>query len=454
MDITSTPSSPLDEVTTIELQEADYLPQVTQRLQRERATMHMKGFRPGQIPISLVKKRYGDKLLFEVSVKLAYQKLYDQLGNKDLIDKPIMVESTFEDAAIMDVDHPGVLTFTFIYGIKPVIDLAPLDQIQVDHYQIKEITEEHMAGFIHRLQLHYGTQEEVPVAEKEDMLKVSVNNAKGAPKEMHLPVTGMQLGDEELSFVGFKPGDTFTLDFGTGKQLQVPTNNYYYDEAMEYFYGSKGPYDLKVQQILHITLADIDDILEEDKEAFPNEESPTLETLKTLIRNSYLKETQHQADSILREDIKKQAMQHVTFDLPYNFIQQKLEHEAQIRNDEAKDYDKTVSYLRWHLLQQAICHAHNTVPTPTDIAHALLTLYAAHHHQKATFDEEKDIAPLAKEIEDSIQSERPDPLYVHLYNFMCEDFATEMIKKQATIHTKPITVEELDAYILERNSKE
>lgn len=452
MDITSTPSCSLDGVTTIELQEADYLPQVSQRLQRERATMHMKGFRPGQIPISVMKKRYGDKLLFEVSVKLAYQKLYDQLENKDLIDKPIIVDSTFENEANMDLDHPGVLAFTFIYGIKPAIDLEKLEQIQVNHYQVTEITEDHMEEFMHRVRLQYGTQTEVPVAEKEDMLKVSINHAKGAPKEMHLPATGMQLGDEELSFVGFKPGDTFTLDFCTGKSLQLPTNNYYYDEAMTYFYGCQEPYDLKVQQILHVTLADISDILAQDKEALPHEEAPTLETLKTLIRNSYLKETQRQADSILREDIKTQAMQHVTFDLPYNFIQQKLEQEAQLRNEDAKDYDKTVNYLRWHLLREEICHVNNAFPTPRDIARLIFALDTA-YNQEASYDEEKDIAPLAKQIEHSLQSQKPDPLYTHLYNLLCDAFATKTIQKQATIHAKPITVEELDAYVLEKRSK-
>lgn len=447
MNITSTPSSSLDGVITIQLQEEDYLPHVTQRLLEKRATARMKGFRPGQVPISLLRKKYGNKLLFEVSMRLALQPLYNHLENQNLIAMPIMVDSTFEHADFIDIEHPGVLEFKFMYGLRPTIDFAPLAQINVNHYKITAASKDHIADYIHHLRVSYGKLEEVSVAEKEDMLYVSFCDAEAPSKSVYLPVTGMQLGDEDFNFVGYKPGDTFTLDFGADKQIKLPNNNEHYDAVKPYFNGCKGQYELEVKKVVHITPADIDDVLQNKQDANSNENLATLQDLEACIGEVFIEQAQSIADRMLVDDLHRQAVHHVTFELPADFMKAKLEQDAEIHNEEVCDYESAKDYLSWKLLREEICNFHNCLPTTTQIAQCILD-------KCPEFAQGKNLEAFVDALEHSIQAGNPHYIYTSFYNTICATAAIEIIKQQATIHNTSVTTSEFEAHLKKKSKNQ
>jgi trigger factor len=462
MDIISKPYSALDGVITIQFHEEDYLPIIAKNIQAERAKMSMKGFRTGQVPTSLVKKIYGHKLLFDVTLKLALQELSNYLENQQLLSMPIMLNSTFDTADHIDVENPGILEFSFIYALKPNIDLSTLKEIHVNRYEITEISDNYVMDYIHKMRILYGTKEEIPVATKEDMLYVSFYDADETQHEVYLPAEGMQLGDRNFSFVDLKPGDTFTVDFGLGEAyLQLPTDNHYYDKTESKFHHCSGEYNLEVKKIYQITLVGIDDVLA--KHPFPRKNGSTLEAFKAYIRDHFIQEVQQCADNIVANEIEKLVIEHLTFDLPNNFIKTKLERDSMQDEDEdegdeedeedkEQDTDSEIGsveekLIRWTLLKDEVCKIYDRVPKANNIALYIRTT-------RPDYEKHKSIEKLTEEIKQNLNSNTPNKLYSSVNVFFRDIEARKLLTNLVTLHTEQKTVAEFEEYLREKNKKQ
>ena len=61
---------------TVKLEKADYQPQVDKSLKNIRQKAQVPGFRPGMVPMSLVKKMYGKSVIADEVNKLLSEKVY------------------------------------------------------------------------------------------------------------------------------------------------------------------------------------------------------------------------------------------------------------------------------------------------------------------------------------------------------------------------------------------
>ena len=64
-------------VMTITIETADYKEQVEKKLKDYRKKVQMPGFRPGMVPMSLIKKQYGTAVKVDEVNRLLGEKLYE-----------------------------------------------------------------------------------------------------------------------------------------------------------------------------------------------------------------------------------------------------------------------------------------------------------------------------------------------------------------------------------------
>ena len=64
---------------TVKLEKADYQPQVDKSLKNIRQKAQVPGFRPGMVPMSLVKKMYGKSVIADEVNKLLSEKVYEYI---------------------------------------------------------------------------------------------------------------------------------------------------------------------------------------------------------------------------------------------------------------------------------------------------------------------------------------------------------------------------------------
>ena len=127
---------------TISFEKADYQERVEKALKDYRKKAALPGFRPGQVPLSLMKKRFGGEITAEEVQKLLSEKLYGYLReNKvNMLGDPLASEK--QQAIDFDAEQ---LDFIFDIALAPEFDAKLTDKDKVPYYTI-EITDEMIDG--------------------------------------------------------------------------------------------------------------------------------------------------------------------------------------------------------------------------------------------------------------------------------------------------------------------
>ena len=152
---------------TITFEKADYQERVEKALKDYRKKAALPGFRPGQVPLSLMKKRFGGEITAEEVQKLLSEKLYDYLReNKvNMLGDPLASEK--QQPIDFDAEQ---LDFIFDIALAPEFDAKLTDKDKVPYYTI-EITDEMIDGQVKAYCQRGGHYEQVEKWQEGDMTK-------------------------------------------------------------------------------------------------------------------------------------------------------------------------------------------------------------------------------------------------------------------------------------------
>lgn len=152
---------------TLTLEKADYQERVDKALKAYRKKAALPGFRPGQVPMSLLKKRFGMDITVEEVQKMVSEKLYGYLREQ----KVDMLGDALASEKQKPVDfNAEQLEFIFDIALAPQFDAKLSDKDQVPYYTI-DITDEMVNGQVSAYCQRGGTYEQVDSWQKGDMTK-------------------------------------------------------------------------------------------------------------------------------------------------------------------------------------------------------------------------------------------------------------------------------------------
>ena len=117
------------------IEPADYQEQVEKTLKNYRKKAQVPGFRPGMVPMGMIKKQYGTAVKVEEINKLMGEKLYGYIQeNKiEMLGEPLPSEKQVPQ----DFEKEGDLTFVFDIAVAPEFKIELTDKDKIDYYQIK-----------------------------------------------------------------------------------------------------------------------------------------------------------------------------------------------------------------------------------------------------------------------------------------------------------------------------
>lgn len=152
---------------TIEMEQADYQERVDKALKNTRKKANLPGFRPGQVPMSLLKKRFGREITAEEVQKLLSEKLYGYLREEkiDMLGDPLASEK--QTAIDFDAEK---LVFIFDIALSPQFDAKLSEQDKVPYYTI-EVTDEMVDGQVKAYTQRGGHYDKVESFQEGDMTK-------------------------------------------------------------------------------------------------------------------------------------------------------------------------------------------------------------------------------------------------------------------------------------------
>ena len=121
---------------TIIIEKADYEEKVEKTLKDYRKKAQMPGFRPGMVPMGLIKKQYGTAVKVDEVNRLLGEKLYEYVReNKiQMLGEPLPNE---EQQQPQDFQQDGPYTFVFDIAVAPEFKAELTAKDTVDYYDIK-----------------------------------------------------------------------------------------------------------------------------------------------------------------------------------------------------------------------------------------------------------------------------------------------------------------------------
>ena len=205
---------------TLVVDTEDYKEKVEKKLKEYRRKANVPGFRPGNVPMGMIKRQYGTAVKVDEINKLLGEELYKYVreNNISMLGEPLPSEKQVPQ----DLEGDGPFEFIFDIAIAPAFDITIDANDKIDYYDIavdEEIIDQQVSAFASN-NGHYEKVEDFD-PEKRDMLKGDLRqlDADGNTLEGGITVSDavmmpqyMKGEDQKALFEGAKLGDIITFN--------------------------------------------------------------------------------------------------------------------------------------------------------------------------------------------------------------------------------------------------
>ena len=300
------------------------------RLSELSKTVNLKGFRPGKVPIEVLKMQFSKAVYGEV-----LEKILKETSTQAIEEKKIKVAGQPK----LDLKSYGEgkdLTYTLEIDALPSVKLKSLDSIKFTDYEIK-VSENEVKKRIEEIaknQNNFKDKNDNEVAEKDDLVifdyQATIENKNfdgGEGKN-----TQIVLG-KDLFIKGFDK-QLFGVKKNTEKEVSaVLPENYPKKE----FSNKKAIFKCKILNIKKSMPVKIDD------EFAKNLGAKDLNNLNELVNKQIQNQYKLSLDSFSKENILNQIEKIHEVDLPENLVEQELSIISQGLNEKDKEKNKQES---------------------------------------------------------------------------------------------------------------
>ncbi|MDX1552463.1 MAG: trigger factor, partial [Marinobacter sp.] len=257
---------------------------VQKRLQETARTVKMNGFRPGKVPMSVVKRRFGDSVRQEIVGEVMRDNYIKALQEQDINPAgwPKFEPKTMEEGKDLE--------FVAIFEVLPEVELGDFSKISVEKPKA-EITEKDVDTMIDNLRRQQATMKSVKRKSKnKDVVLIDFKGFvdgeefEGGAAENHKLTlgSGQMIPGFEKGIVGGKAGEELEID------VTFPED--YQNEELA---GKPAKFEIKIHEVQEPQLPELDTeffkkfgIDAEDEAAFREEVQKNMEReLKQAISN-------------------------------------------------------------------------------------------------------------------------------------------------------------------------
>ncbi|UBM62053.1 trigger factor [Candidatus Sulfidibacterium hydrothermale] len=362
MNITQEESGKLTALVHINLKEEDYIENVNKQLKEYRRKAQMPGFRPGMVPMGMIKKMYGKAVLADEVNKTVSDALNNYLyENKiNVLGNPL---PNPEKTKTIDFDKDKEFDFFFDIGIAPDIEVN-LDEIgKVPYYKIK-VSDEEVENALEDIRKRLGKEEHPEKAELDDTVKGKFIQAdeEGNPvenghvkEEASFVISDIALKTIQKKFVSkakgaqvvFNPAKAFKNDDKVKELLGVSD-----EEKL------KADYIFEIEDIIRTIPAELNE--EFFKQVYPSDDLKTEEDFRNRIREDLASHYQMDADKQFVSDVIDAILEKVNPELPDEFLKRWLyeSNEGKATKEQIDgQYDSYAKTFKWQLIEQKLIEA-------------------------------------------------------------------------------------------------
>ncbi len=343
-------------ILSVNIQEADYSALVEKQLKNFRQKANIPGFRPGMVPMGLIKKQYGTAVKAEEINKLLQTKIFEYIReNKvDMLGEPLPIEA---QQAGINMAEDKEFTFEFEIALAPKFDAVLDKNDKLPYYRIQP-TDEMIEGQVNAFAQRCGEYKQVESYENGDMLKGTLTEAVDGGvvvREAVMMPSYMKNDDQKALFTGAKVNDVvtfnpFTAYDGNEAELASLLKVEKSDVA-----AHNGEFTYAVTEITRFVASELNQNVFDS--AFGKDTVKSEEEFRAKIAEQFATRFEVESDYKLLMDVRTYLMEKLgKFEFNESILRRIMDSNkaegAEAVSEE--DFQKSLTELSWHLIKEQL----------------------------------------------------------------------------------------------------
>lgn len=411
----------------------DYREEVEKALREYKRKANIPGFRPGMVPMGIIKKMYGKGVLAEQSYRKASNSVFEYLQKENIDYLGDVIPS--EEQGAFDFDSGTEFEFVFEIGEAPELKLDLSEKDKLTYYKIKidkKMHEDFRSNYLRR----YGRLVDADAVTSDEALSVTLDNGEMKVEDAYVGLISMP-EEERKPFIGKKVGDKMTVNvnelYRTPSQraavLQVK------EGELEHI---KPEFELEITRIRKFAEPELNE--EFFKMAFPAGNVTTAEQFEAFIDEQIASELRRESDYLFTLEVRDYLVKKADLKMPEAFLKRWLYtiNEGKFTMEEIeKDFDQFLKMFTWNYIQKQIIKQEN-ITISADEATAEAKAFAQAQFAQYGMPSAPDdmLAGYAKQILEN--KEQGQKIYEKLY----ETKVVEAVKAKIKVSEKSVSAEE------------
>jgi trigger factor len=284
---------------------------VKSRLQQLAKTQRINGFRPGKVPVNVIKKRYGQAVRQEIAGEAMQQHFYQAITQEKINPAGM---PTFEMKT--DVDGQD-LEFVAAFEVYPEVAVVNVEKIKIEQ-AVVEITDKDLSSMMDTLRKQHASFKEVKrKAKKDDKVTIDFLGTidgevfdGGKAEDFALEMgKGSMIPGFEKPIIGHKAGEEVI------SEVTFPED--YHSEALK---GKAAQFTINIKKIEQLDLPKVD---EEFAKLFGIEDG-NIDSLNDEVRKNMQRELEQTLKASIKEQVIAGLLETNQVDLPKALVEQEV----------------------------------------------------------------------------------------------------------------------------------
>lgn len=359
---------------TLTVEEADFKEDVEKTLKDYRKKANLPGFRPGMVPMGMIKRQYGPAVKVDVINKLVGEQIYKYMqDNKiQMLGEPLPSEKQ----ETLDLDKDAPYTFLFDIAVAPEFKVELTDKDKIDYYNI-EVDDQLIDRQVDMFASRSGNYEKVEEFQGNDMLKGDLRelDENGSTKEGGITVADavmmpdyIKVDEQKQLFVGAKLGDIITFN----PRKAYPDNDAEVSSLLKIDRAQvgehTGDFSYQITEISRYKKHAVDQELFD--QTFGKGTVKDEKEFRQKIAEGLKAQLADDADFRFIQDVRAYAEKKVgQLTFPDTLLKRVMLANNRDKGEDFvnKNYDQSIKELTWHLIKEQLVAANNVKIDDADI---------------------------------------------------------------------------------------
>ena len=360
MNITFENPDKVNGLMTITVEENDFKEAVEKTLKDYRKKANVPGFRPGQVPMGMIKRMYGTAVKMDAINHVVGQEMYKYVkdNNIQMLGEPLPHEGN----EAVDIEKDAPYTFQFDLAVAPEINVKLSGHDKVDYLTI-DVDDKLIDQQVRMYASRSGSYQKADDYQDNDMLKGDLRelDKEDGIELAEAVVMPTYIKDEAQKklFEGSKLGDIITFNPRQAYQSDAELASFLKVDKADLGFHT-GDFTYQITEISRFAPAEVNQELFDQvygKDAVKDEKE-----FRERVADELKAQLQQNSDWKFLQDLRKHCEKKAgKLTWPDELLKRIMKQNNQDKGDDyvEKNYEGSVKELTWHLIKEQLVGAHD-----------------------------------------------------------------------------------------------